>query len=135
MSRTRKDQPWWVRAEWWEPEHWCQDYGRSRWYRCRPHCDLPAEPIVNYLDTAKYQGPRQRRSCCWVPVWPPRTDGGYYYQVAPPKWFVNHVSIAPTRRRVRDDCRRAIQEYRATGDVDIIPPIDQHRHCATWLWM
>jgi hypothetical protein len=22
MSRTDKDTPWWVAAEWWEPDHW-----------------------------------------------------------------------------------------------------------------
>ena len=22
MSRTDKDMPWWVAADWWEPDHW-----------------------------------------------------------------------------------------------------------------
>jgi hypothetical protein len=40
----------------------------------------------------------------------------------------------PTRRRVRDDCGQAEKEHRASGEVDIIPPADQHRQCAGWLW-
>lgn len=56
------------------------------------------------------------------------------YRSTPPRLFVDLVEKSPTRARVRDDCRRAIAEYRATGQVDVIPPIDQHRHCAAWLY-
>jgi len=38
----------------------------------------------------------------------------------------------PDRARVRDGCRRAVVEHRATGEVDVIPPVEQHRHRAGW---
>lgn len=118
MSRTDKDMPYWVTAEWWEPRH----------YRC-PHtilssgraCDLSAEPVL-----AHTSGPR--RCCRWEPV-PDRHGPG-----SPPRWFVDLIFEAPTQARVRDDCRRAVTEYRATRDVDVIPPTTQHRHAARWNW-
>jgi hypothetical protein len=57
-----------------------------------------------------------------------------YYKRGVPRWFVEHVWNNPTRVRVRDDCRQAVKEYRANGEVDVIPPVDQHRQCAGWLW-
>lgn len=129
MSRTDKDQPWWVAAQWWEPQHYrCPNARRWREVRGDRACDLPAEPVVGREAWCR------RLRCRWVPIWPARRDGRVLVQSAPPRWFVNHIDTAPTRRRVRDDCRRAVQEYRATGEVDVIPPTDQHRHCATWLW-
>ena len=123
MSRTDKTDPWWVVAEWWEPCHdQCPEAGR----RVR-ECDLPAEPVV------RHPGRRYRfgRGCEWVPAWPDRIRD---VRTGPPAWFVDHVWTSRTRARVRDDCRRAVKEYRATGEVDVVPPVDQHRHGAAWLW-
>lgn len=57
MSRTDKDMPDWVTAEWWEIRHFrCQ---HTLWHR-RP-CDLPPAP--------RRQNPgRSRRACHWIPV-------------------------------------------------------------------
>lgn len=116
MSRTDKDMPRWVTAEWYEPRHYrCR---HSRWPVGRRVCDLPAEPVVN-------RGAKRR--CHWAPVWEWRFG-------PPPRWFVTLNYIGPTRCRVRDDCRKARAEHRATGEVDVIPPTTQHRHQAYWDW-
>lgn len=49
MSRTDKDLPWWVVAEWWEPNHWRCEHARSGWggMRLERDCDLPADPVVH----------------------------------------------------------------------------------------
>lgn len=116
MSRTDKDMPRWVTAEWYEPRHYrCPN---STWPVARRDCDLPARPVVNRGD---------KRTCHWAPAWEWRLG-------PPPRWFVTLNFIGPTRRRVRDDCRRARAEHRATGEVDVIPPTTQHRHQAHWDW-
>lgn len=123
MSDTDKDKPDWVRIEWREPFHVCGRY--------RP-CDLPVEPDL-------------RRDKYWRPIWPPRTNCRWwlmkerhrkfrYKTWNPPRWFVHHVWAGVERVSVRDDCRRSIAEYRATGEVDTMPSVRQHRHGAGWLW-
>lgn len=120
MSRTDKTDPHWVLAEWWKPRHsGCQhaDYGRGR-----RACDLPAEPLR--------QHPRRTlgTTCYW---WPGARD---WAGRGAPTWFVRLEFTGPERRRVRDELIRARQEYRATGEVDVIPSTTQHRHMARWDW-
>lgn len=128
VSRTFKDQPWWVTAVWWGSSHYpgCPNY-IGYWSRNRSprNCDLPPEPVVRHV------GLRQRE-CRWEPIYP--RLGRSLYRVTPPRWFIDHIDISPTRSKVRDDCRKAVKEYNGSGEVDVIPPINQHRHCATWLW-
>lgn len=56
------------------------------------------------------------------------------YYDSPPAWYVNHRWSAPDRLATRVACDRARAEFRATGQVDTIPPVDQHRHGALWDW-
>ncbi len=131
MSKTLKDRPWWVKATWWEPVHdGCQfDVPRSRWFPWRgPRrvCDLPAVPVV--------RRPTRTRQFKHVPMcfWWPVSEVHPFRHA--PKWFIDHVGHDVERTAVRDRGRRAIAEYRATGDVDVELPVDQHRHQGRWLW-
>lgn len=131
MSRTDKDVPWWVAADWWEPVHVRCEYAAPRrwqksWGGRRRECDLPPEPVVT-----PYKLPRRIANCTWEPVWPPSRRN---WMASAPKPFINHVWNGPTRRAARDDAIQAIKEYRATGDVEIVMETDQHRHCAAWLY-
>lgn len=129
MSRTDKDTPWWVVAELWKPAHFrCPNAIVRRWWTIERDCDLPAEPLV-----ARYRGSRRRSgmNCHWSPVWPFAHWNGL---PGPPKDFRDLVWNGPTRRAVRDDCRKAAKEYRGEREVDTMPPTAQHRHCARWLY-
>jgi hypothetical protein len=53
---------------------------------------------------------------------------------SPPAWYVDHVGHNVERRRARDECIEARKQYRATGNIDIIPTALQHRHQAQWLY-
>lgn len=139
MSRTDKDRPYYTDAEWWEPYHYqCGKsyrsyFGTVRTTPARRQCDLPPEPII-----AQYQARRRHngRGCSWDPAYPPGVDehGRDRVHVSVPKWFVDHIWNNPSRVRARDECRQAAKEYRASGEVDVVPTTDQHRHCAGWAW-
>lgn len=134
MSDTDKDKPYWVTATWWEATHMHCPYDTNSWRRHtsrRRPCNLPDRPDV------KRDRPGWRRyghdvRCYWWPVW--ERTRFRYKAWSPPRWFVNHVWEGVERVSVRDDCRRAIAEYRATGEVDTMPSVRQHRHGAGWLW-
>lgn len=126
MSRTDKDRPGWLRSTWWEPDHrGCRhavfDRGRT--------CDLPDRPILERPARATWRTVPQ--GCTWVPC------HDYYHGYQPggaPTWYVRLEFTGPARRRTRDELTRARQEYRATGQIDIIPATTQHRHMARWSW-
>jgi hypothetical protein len=126
MSHTDNTDPHWVRALWWEPDHFFCD--KSRWYRGERPCDLPAEPIVNAQHGTRW---RRRGRCGWIPTWDGLTAGGGW---GAPPWFNRVIFTAPERRRVRDDLTLARQQYRATGEVDVDVPVIQHRHQGNWDW-
>lgn len=128
MSRTDKDLPFWMLATYWEPNHVkCQ---HSVWRRSQRECDLPEAPVL--MRPAKNTWRTQTAGCCWVPTW----DHYYraYGSMGVPAWFVRAYCLDPERRQVRDDCRAALKEYNANGEVDTIPSITQHRHRARWLY-
>lgn len=134
MSRTNKDEPLFVRATWWEPDHWACPYAvpRNPFMRYRRYCDLPAEPDPSGYDRTGRWRTRSTWRCRWEPAvtderdhWPPRSV---------PKWYVDHVTHNPNRRRERDYGRRAIAEHRATGEVDADLPGFQHHHSGAWYW-
>jgi hypothetical protein len=128
MSRTDKTDPHWVRAIWWEPEHWRCD--KAPFFPTATPCDLPPEPIVEGQYGARWRG-RMHRRCTWVPTYDGMTTGGGW---SSPPWFNRIEFTCPERRRVRDQLIRARQEYRATGEVDIEVEVAQHRHRGAWAW-
>lgn len=131
MSRTDKDLPYWVAAEWWEPWH----------VRCRHdsilptagRCRLPPVPVRRRPVPITWRARKVR--CEWLPcddVLPDGRPRRWYSQ--PPRLFIRHVWSGPQRRTVRDLGRRAAAEYRATGQVDTELPVRQARHGAHWVW-
>lgn len=126
MSRTDNTDPHWVRAIWWEPDHSRCD--KAPYFRTDRPCDLPPEPVVDFEHGRRF---RVRGRCVWVPTWDSMTAGGGW---SAPPWFSRVEFTAPERRRVRDQLVRARQEYRATGDVDVVVETAQHRHRANWDW-
>lgn len=112
MSRTDKDTPYWVKCEWYKAIHH---------YLCDLRdCDLPQEPVRRKPIISR---------CYWKPDW-------YYHnwRVSVPKWYRDHIWINSKRRQLRDQLISAKKEYNSTKDTNVIPNIDQHRHCAWWLW-
>lgn len=134
MSRTNKDEPLHARATWWRADHWACQNDISRPWRTVPRreCDLPTEPsAASYDKTARY-GPSRRWQCIWQPEateqrdhWPPKST---------PRWYVEHITHNPNRRREREYGREAIAEHRATCQVDRVLPGEQHRHSGQWYW-
>lgn len=122
MSRTYKDRPLWVKAEYFVPMHsMCENSG---WGKPNRKCDLPENPIREHNRRTSWK----HVSCYWSSdfkemTWP-----------SPPKWYIDHVWNNHIRTVVRDECRRAVMEYNGYGEVDVIPNIDQHRNCAKWMW-
>lgn len=140
MSRTDKDRPYWVDAEYWEPWHYrCGNPNFYYWgyvSRTRPEreCDLPPVPLYSHYRNVSFRRNGYKR-CGWVPVWEKHDEHGRNRPYPPiPKWFIDHVWNNPARVRTRDECRKAVKEYRANGEVDVEPTIDQHHHGAGWLW-
>jgi hypothetical protein len=135
MSDTDKDKPDWVTAEWWEPVHLHCEHDTTTYYRtvAKRSCDLPDRPVVT-RDRPRFIRWRLRSEpvCYWAPRWE-RPYHRYAFTNVP-RWFVHHVWTGAERASVRDDCRRAATEYRATGEVDTVPSVRQHRHNAVWLW-
>jgi hypothetical protein len=124
LSRTDNTDPHWVRAIWWEPEHWrCP---RSFFYRGRP-CDLPAEPIVSHRYSRWHSG-----SCSWVPTWDGLTAGGGH---SAPPWYCRSQYTVPGRQRVRLQLAEARALHRAGDDLDEVDPDTfRHRHAAAYDW-
>lgn len=120
MSRTNKDAPYWTKAEWWEPRHGRCTHG---WSRPRRDCDLPATPVRRAGGRPRWPG----GSCYWWPVY-------VHHCQTPPRWYVNYVWTAVERQAARIECRNAVKEHRATGEVDTIPTTRQARHCARRSW-
>ncbi len=113
MSRTDKDRPWWLRAEWWKPVHVRCVHATSPWYGPLRDCDLTDAPtIARDAPRAGVGGIRRNRGCYWWPHWPFRCTCNY----CNPR-FRREVRTALTA-----DGRKAIAEHRATGTVDREPP-------------
>ena len=122
MSRTDKDAPYWVRAEFYEPSHgYCPEqplHTRTWQSRKVTHaCDLPTVPIRNHWRHPRWQ--LARGHCFWEPVW----DWDRRFYTRPPTRDDRHVyHHDPDRRRVRDFCTKAKQEHAGTGDVEAVEP-------------
>lgn len=133
MSRTDKDMPDWVTAEWYEPVHFrCTAQSIYTWRRSYGpgdgHCDLPDTPVRGQDRFMRLWRPGAR-SCFW------EADLSHVHPTGPPpRWYVEHRWHNPERVRVRDELRAAAAEWRATGDVEHDPAPRQARHSATWSW-
>lgn len=110
MSRTDKDAPYWVRAEFYRPCHTC----RIQWWsQDARECDLPETPLRQNLGNRP-----QRNSCTWLPAgW----DRKYYTK--PPTRKDRRLYLhGPQRRQMRDFCLQVKQEFAATGEVETVEP-------------
>lgn len=139
MSRTDKDVPWWVAAEWYVPEHrYCREAGSSRRsWQYSPwgdrECDLPESPIHhNPYMRARWRGRAKEVHCFWEAEWPWRLR--YRYTWGPTREDRRLAWWGPDRRRIRDECRKAAQEYRGTGDVEIVVSTRHHTHSPAKGW-
>ena len=63
-----------------------------------------------------------------------RRSHEYRFYAHAPKWFRRHIWSGAQRTLVRDQLTRARQEYTGSGDTDVVPSTDQHRHSAAWLY-
>lgn len=143
MSRTDKDKPAWVIAEWWEPWHVACPLSKRYWGHSeavRHPCNLPDEPrVVNgratYTGWSGGRGLRYWEQCRWEYVWPAMWGYRSYRQSRPPKWFVDHLWHNPERVRERDDLRALRDEYNRHGNLeDGDFPCWQARHYARRKW-
>jgi hypothetical protein len=144
MSRTNKDKPHWVRTKWYVPVHiYCREasysaprlglrYGRYRRPGLRD-CDLPIEPVyANPRLLTWLKPPLEPSHCYWEATWPVRWN---YPYTRPPRRDDRHLGWwGPDRRLVRDQCRKAIQEYHGSGDIEIIVSIRHHTHSPAKGW-
>lgn len=134
MSRTDKDKPYWVRTDWYRPVHnHCQHhdtpYDWQRFPNGPRQCDLPETPT--YYSSASWRM-RQNPCCHWEAEWPrlwryPYTRGPRRDDRALGWW-------GPDRRLVRDQCRKAMQEYRGSGDMEIVVSTRHHNHSPSKGW-
>ena len=130
MSRTDKDLPYWV-AEYYTPHHNCSEYGLTFWSKHRAEkCDL-SELTYKELRKGGYWGNRRASVCYWTPVHPLGTK--HWYDVNPGWWF-HQVWLEPERARVRDQSRKALQDYNANGDTDVDIPDFRKKHNGGWYW-
>jgi hypothetical protein len=131
MSRTDKDKPWWVRTEWYTPEHRCRLRipAITRWRESE--CDLAPEPFWSRQERHRWLRPSEP-GCTWEPEWPRR----YRYNFTrPPTRVDKHLGWwGPDRRDVRDLMIKARKQYRGYREVEILEPVRHHRHAAKAGW-
>jgi hypothetical protein len=138
MSRTDKDVPWWVATEWYEPDHnGCQSAPSHvvRWTaspRESRVCDLPEVPTRHNPYMRAWRGRKREMHCVWEAQWPWKAR--YRYGWGPTREDCRLVWWGPDRRRIRDECRKAVQEYRGTGDVEIVVSTRHHTHSPAKGW-
>ena len=129
MSRTDKDAPWWVRAEFYKPRHDWKCPGRVSHHGPGADCVLPAVPIRR---NSCHPRPRpwitDTLQCYWVPA-----DWDRKYYTRPPRRDDRRVYFhGPNRRQLRDFCVKVKQEYAGFGDVESIEP--SGRPCSLDWW-
>lgn len=148
MSRTKKDMPFWVRAEWYEPFHTCGWYkvrkyvetdvpcywDKSRFekkfvgytWEYRGDCDLPAEPVVE--NTSAWRRRYSPRRCVWEAEWP--RERHFNTRGTRKTENVHYEFHGPLRAATRDACRKAVQ-----GEVEIDFPDGRARSSVKWdMW-
>src|SRR4029450_1805954 len=133
MSRTDKEAPWWVAAQWWIPSHNHNCENELRGPHTRP-CDLPAAPVCQDRSRTRYWVFRNRDyPCVWEAQWP-RQAYRYRYTWGPTKEDRHLMWWRPHRRKVRGIMTHARQLYHGGEEPDVITP-RHHRHapdCNGW---
>jgi hypothetical protein len=130
MSRTDKDAPWWVRSEWWVPDHHrCENSLRT--YGREPRvCDLPAEPIrKDRSHPRRYWD--QLQTCTWEAEW---LDRNRYNYTRPPTKLERHLGwYGPARAQLRMMRQEARKQYHGSGEIDV-PELPWPRHSSFKGW-
>lgn len=134
MSRTDKDKPAWVRAEWYEPTHRCgwiswnkwdpleKEFGGMREWHFRGECDLPTDPKIGDVGWVSARR-RSQTQCFWSPDW---NDSQTRYRKHKREWRRTQWN-GPQRMRERVAARRII-----SGDEDYEYPEGRARHSVLW---
>jgi hypothetical protein len=123
MSRTDKDMPYWVQAEWFKPEHYFRCVNAPGRYFTRSHtCDLPPAPVRSQLGR-----PWRAKHCHWVEVY---TMPYHFYSGEPRKWERQSLHRR-TRARVKLQVEECIREFNTDGEVDTIPITTR---IPEWFW-
>ncbi len=125
MSRTDKDVPDWYSA-YYEPFHRCRmGYG---WYHSSKDCNLPE---LTWNAVRPNRPKRKLLECEWHPARP--ADRKHWYNDNP-GWWYRIVWLEPERTRVRDQSRKALQDYNANGDTDVDIADYRKKHNGGWYW-
>jgi hypothetical protein len=131
MSRTDKDAPYWVRTEFYKPDHdWnCPDRIPRLWqhYHRGPHgCTLPPEPVRLPPQRQRFRTIPEVPRCRWVAVWPRRWR--YNYTRPPSRKDRHFYWWGPERANVRNVLAKAKRQYNGCGEVDVVEPVAPMRH-------
>lgn len=149
MSRTNKNKPVWVTAEWYEPFHGCGWYKVRKYvetdvplswdktrfekkfvgytWEYRGDCDLPAEPIRSNKSLA-WRNRKSGQLCTWDMIWP--RDRYYGTRGVRKTAYCREGFHKPQRRAVRDASRKAVQ-----GDWEVEFPDGRTRSSVRWdMW-
>lgn len=135
MSRTDKDTPWWMQAQWYEPVHRRCSTSHGHWFlygdyrygsgvrqpELRPVCDLPEDPLEK-RDGRWWHFDR----CHWRPV-----DRVYRWGATPAAKAEMKLWHRAVRREMNVLCHRS-RWYQETG-TDFTEPNHQfkaetHKH-------
>jgi hypothetical protein len=125
MSRTDKDKPCWVTAEWYTPFHGY--HCRYGWLATQYPCDLPENPVRS---ASAYSWGRSETKCSWVV----HHENRYCCRYSPSREDRRLGWWGPDRRAKRDSLKSAVKEYRAAGEVETEPPVRQHTHSPAKGW-
>jgi hypothetical protein len=137
VSRTDKDVPYWVAADYYIPDHAGCEFVRQRWLWAgaeRRECDLPESPVRKHRRLRYSWRTRNSARCAWLPDWDSTPGHGRagWPPHGTPRWFVRARYHCPQRREARDVLRAAAADWRANGDTDLEPVPRQGRHSAHW---
>lgn len=146
MSRTDKDAPYWVRAEYYEPFHYCGWIRRGKFEKVEKETDWGFKYTVNELvsykweyvgdcdlpETPKRSGQRWSRKridknprCGWSPEW---TYSRFSQTRGVRKTKDCHFEFhGPQRAAVRDAAREVIK-----GNHEVEFPDGRTRHSVLW---
>lgn len=114
MSRTRKDRPYWVRSM--DPTEDRSEYHNHD----NGVCDIDTTPGLPWRE-------QSLEDCSYELPWSHAT---------PPHAYVHARWWGPQRTSERAACRKLVQQYNGSGDVNDndVPAPEQTRSSAKWWW-